>query len=146
MILDYMNRTQQYAGLFPQFTQAMEFAKSLENKPVGRYELGEIFAMVQEFDTIPAGEKQFELHRNYLDVHIVLSGEEVIEYEDISQLSPVEPYKEESDIQFLEGVGIPVLVKAGMFCLVFVHDGHKPGCCVEKPEKLRKIVLKIPQT
>ncbi len=145
MILDYLSRKSQYHNLFPLFTEAMEFALSVKDKPVGRYEQGEYFALVQEFDTTPLAEKPFELHRNFLDVHIVLEGEEVLEYEDISQLTALEEYNPDKDMQKLEGTGLPAVIKEGMFCLVFTHDGHKPGCCLDKPGKLRKIVLKIPQ-
>lgn len=145
MILDYMDRMAQYDSLFPGFTESMKFALSVKDKPVGRYEQGDIFALVQEMDTVPLNEKKFELHRKYLDVHIVLEGEEVLEYEDISKLTPLDEYNPEKDGQKLDGSGQAVLIKEGMFCLVFAHDGHKPGCCQNSPKKLRKIVLKVPQ-
>lgn len=144
MILDYLNRMGQYEHLFPNFIPAMNFALSVKNEPVGRYEENDYFALVQEFDTVPLSEKPFELHKKYMDVHIVLSGEEVLEYEDIAFLEEASPYNEEKDGQKLNGSGQPVVIKEGMFCLVFAHDGHKPGCCLDKGGKLRKIVLKIP--
>lgn len=145
MILDYIDRSPQYNNLFPLFQEAMEFAMSVKDKPTGRYEQGEYFALVQEMDTVPPQEKKFELHRNFLDVHIVLSGEEVLEYEDIRYLPPASDYDQVKDIQRLNGEGQAVLIKEGMFCLVFAHDGHKPACCRGESKKLRKIVLKIPQ-
>ncbi len=145
MILDYIDRMEQYDSLFPAFTESMKFALSVKDKPVGRYEQGDIFALVQEMDTVPLSEKPFELHRKYLDVHIVLEGEEVLEYEDIRYLTPKDEYNEEKDGQKLTGEGQAVLIKEGMFCLVFAHDGHKPACCKDTPKKLRKIVLKVPQ-
>lgn len=144
MILDYVNRMSQYDKLFPKFTPAMNFALSVKDKPVGRYEEDDYFALIQEFDTVPLPDKPFELHKKYLDVHIVLEGEEVLEYEDITLLEESSPYNEEKDGQKLTGKGQPVTIKEGMFCLVFAHDGHKPGCCMDKPAKLRKIVLKVP--
>lgn len=144
MILDYINRMGQYKDLFPSFIPAMEFALSVKDQPVGRYEKDDYFALVQEFDTVPMSEKPFELHKKYLDVHITLSGEEVLEYEDITKLEETSPYNEEKDGQKLSGVGQPVVIKEGMFCLVFAHDGHKPGCCMETSAALRKIVLKVP--
>lgn len=144
MILDYLTRMEQYKDLFPSFIPAMKFALSVKEQPVGRYEEADYFALVQEFDTTPLSEKPFELHKKYMDVHIVLSGEEVLEYEDIDFLSPKDDYNEAKDGQKLNGNGQPVTIKEGMFCLVFAHDGHKPGCCATSPAPLRKIVLKIP--
>lgn len=147
MILDYMSRANQYNSLFPQFKEAMDFAMSVKDKPLGRYEQGDYFVLVQEMDSTPLSQKNFELHRNMIDVHIVLEGEEVLEYEDITKLTPTTDYDPVKDIQRLEGKGQAVHIKEGMFCLVFVHDGHKPGCCLDSdsPKKLKKLVVKIPQ-
>lgn len=145
MILDYISRMEQYKTLYPSFMEGMEFALSLKDAPVGKYEKDDYFALVQEMETVHASEKPFELHKKYLDVHIVLEGEEVLEYEDIALLPAKDDYNPEKDVQKLGGEGQPVLIKEGMFCLVFDHDGHKPGCCNGTPAKLRKIVLKMLQ-
>ncbi len=147
MILDYMSRAAQYNTLFPQFQEAMAFAMSVKDKPLGRYEQGDYFVLVQEMETTPMSQKKFELHRNMLDIHIVLEGEEVLEYEDITKLTPTTDYDSVKDIQRLDGKGQPVFIKEGMFCLVFTHDGHKPACCLDSdsPKKLKKLVVKIPQ-
>lgn len=133
-----------YDSLCPGLAKAVEFALSVKDQPVGRYEQGDSAALVQELNTVLMEDKAFELHRKYLDVHITLAGEEVIEYEDIQFLTPKDEFNPEKDIQWLNGKGQPVLVKEGMFCVVFPHDGHKTGCCVSQPGKLRKIVVKVP--
>lgn len=144
MILDYLENKEHYDKMNPQFSKAMAFALSLQEKPVGRYEEGDYFVLIQEMETVPLDTKRYELHKKYLDVHITLAGEETIEYEDIRFLSPLEEYNPEKDIQYMKGTGCPVVVKEGMFCLVLPHDGHKTGCCSKTPDKLRKMVVKIP--
>ncbi len=144
MILDYLENKAHYDAINPQFSKAMAFAMTVKDKEIGKYEEGNYFVLVQEMDTVPLDSKRYELHHKYLDVHITLSGEETIEYEDTRFLSPLEDYNPEKDIQYLSGSGCPVVVKEGMFCLVLPHDGHKTGCCSKSPAKLRKLVVKIP--
>ena len=144
MILDYLTRVERYKGVSERLVAAIRFAESLSTCAVGRYEMGECFAMVQEFETKLPCDNTFELHRKYLDVHIVLEGVEVLEYEDISKLTATQSFNEDNDKQKLAGTGQPVIIRPGMFCLVFPHDGHKPGCCLDTPDTLRKIVLKVP--
>lgn len=144
MILDYMTRVDHYASILPHFAQAMAFAQTLTDAPVGRYDQDDYFVLVQEVETKPACEKSFELHRKYADVHVVLSGQEVLGYEDIANLPPKEDFNEAKDIQMLHGDGQYVTINPGMFCVVLPHDGHKPACCGDKPGMLRKLVVKIP--
>ena len=144
MILDYIKRVEQYDGVWPNLVEAIRFAEGLGNPELGRYEIGDSFALVQEIQTVHATEKDFELHRKYVDVHIILEGEELLEYEDIDNLSPIGTFNDTRDIQMASGKGQSVIIRPGMFCLVFPHDGHKPGCCVTNPSVMKKIVLKIP--
>ncbi len=144
MILDYVSRAEHYAGILPNFVEVMNYAKTLVDAPVGRYDCGDSFVLVQEFETKPAAAKDYELHRKYADVHVVLQGQESLGYDDIENLPPKEAFNPDKDMQMLDGVGQYVTINPGMFCLVLPHDGHKPGCCVETPSFLRKFVIKIP--
>lgn len=145
MILDYVNRIEHYKGLLPNLVEVMNYAQTLVDAPVGRYDfVDDCFVLVQEMDTKLPSEKQFELHRKYADIHVVLEGQESVGYEDIANLPPNEEFNETKDMQMLDGDGQYVTVNPGMFCLVLPHDGHKPGCCVETPGKLRKFVIKLP--
>lgn len=144
MILDSLSRVQHYGDILPNFQAVMAFAKTLADAPVGRYDFENCFCLVQEFQTVPESMKDFELHRLYADVHLVLEGREALGYQDIENLPPKSEYNSDGDIQMLDGHGQMVVIESGMFCLVLPHDGHKPGCCVDVPAPLRKIVVKIP--
>ena len=56
-----------------------------------------VFANVQEYDTVPAEEKQLEAHRRYYDVQFVVSGEEVMQYAPLEGLAKVQPFDEDAD-------------------------------------------------
>lgn len=148
MIVDKIERSACYNGLVPEFKEAMEFALSLADKPVGRYEYdglpaGTVFAMVQEGDTMPYEDGKVEAHRKYMDVQIMLDGGETVYYTDIKGLTEAVPYKEDADIIFYEKAGQPARIEKGMFYLVLPHDGHMPCRELDGPGTYRKVVLKI---
>ena len=143
MIIDYIKNSSDYYDVLPGFQEGMEFALSLREKSAGRYEKGEMFAMVQEGVTENLEDGNFEAHKNYVDVQIVVDGEELVEWEDVSNLLEVTPYNPQKDVAFSKGKGQIVNVKKDMFYLVFPHDAHKPCRHNEIPTIYKKIVLKL---
>ena len=53
---------------------------------------------IQSYDTKPAGQCGLESHRKYVDIQIMVSGEESMDLADISRLSFKESYSEEKDV------------------------------------------------
>ena len=144
MIIDYCKNSKTYENLIPGFKEAFEFAMGLKDEPLGRYENGDIFVLVQEGTTTPLTEGFVEAHRKYLDVQIMLTGQEVVGYEDVSKLLEATPYKEEKDVTLYYGNGQPIMVTPSMFYIVYPQDGHKPCKYLKQPTSYKKIVLKIP--
>ena len=147
MILDSMNNIARYYGLLPGLEEGVEFALTLKGKPTGRYDLGHggIYCLVQEGDTSPYEEGHFEYHRKYVDVQILTDGAEVVGWQDTAALTEVyAEYDGTKDIAFLDGEGIPVLVKEGMFYLVFPEDSHMPCRHIQNKLHYNKLVLKVP--
>lgn len=147
MIIDRVENRALYRGMSPVFEEALEFMASLMEKPNGHYELEgkpSVFANIMELDSLPREGRQFEFHRRYADVHFVLEGQEVLEWESLDRLTPAVPYDEKKDIGFVEGKGQPVILEPGMFCVTLPTDAHKPSGCLETPAHLKKMVLKIP--
>lgn len=143
MIVDYVTHYEKYAKVVPNFMEGMQFALSLRDKVPGRYEQGSIYAMVQEGVTEAIEEGNFESHQKYIDVQIMLDGEEIMEWEDVNNLEECYPYLEEKDAGFYKGSGQKIHIKKGMFYLVFPHDAHKPCKHEEVPAIYKKVVLKL---
>lgn len=124
--------------------------------PLGRQEIdGEaIYANVQEYETKPVEEFMVEAHRKYIDIQLVAAGRELIGVAKMSDALPVsEPYSDEKDCLFLEKSAMPFLLDGsdspGRIALaagelaIFTHDDpHAPCLALDKPEKVRKIVVK----
>ena len=65
------------------------------------------------------------------------------EFADKTDLKTVTPYDQSGDIEFLEGTGVRIPMKPGMFYVVYPSDGHKPCCHESRPTKYRKVVVKV---
>ena len=115
----------------------------------GRHEIDgdEVFANVQELVTVPAGEKSYEAHRRYADIHYVVSGTELICVAPVGECEPVGEFSEADDF----GLFTPgdreasAVLRAGDLVVTPPCDAHKPGCCPAgaEPAPLRKICVKV---
>lgn len=145
MILDYLENYRVYQRSIPELADVIRFVKRVkdQNLPVGRYPVGDGFAMVQEGMTRRFEDADFETHEKYLDVQILLDGNEMCEYTDKRDLQVKAPYNRENDITWYDGKGQRFLIRPDMFYLVYPWDGHKPCCHEETPFHYRKIVAKI---
>lgn len=145
MIVDYLDNFRVYQRSVPELWDAIRFVERVkkENLPVGKYPVGKAFAFVQEGTTRTFEEGKFETHNQYLDIQILLEGEEMWEYTDKSNLEVDICYDPQTDIEFLKGTGSKIQMKPGMFYVVYPWDGHKPCCHEDAPTQYKKIVVKV---
>lgn len=90
--------------------------------------------------------KTYESHRTYIDIHIVLEGEECIEIADTSLLKPLGAYDPQNDfIPYGNDVrGECIHLLPGMVTVFFPQDAHMPGIAPEavKRGEILKVVVK----
>ncbi len=145
MIVDRMERFGQYSRNVPEIHEVMRFVEKVkkENIPAGKYPLENGFVLVQEGMTRPFEEADFEVHRKYIDIQVLVSGTEYVEYADITDLDTKVPFDEEKDLELMEGCGSKIQMKPNMFYILYPADGHKP-CCHEKvATNYKKVLAKI---
>lgn len=121
---------------------------NLEALPLGRNEIDgdDVFANVQEYDTLPASEKQFEAHRSYYDVQFVVSGQEMLQYAQLDTVNATQDFDEANDFCLYEASNsvTNVVLRAGDMAVLAPEDAHKPGCTLgDAPCHVRKIVVKV---
>lgn len=145
MIVDRAERWQQYVRNVPELYEAVKFAEKVrkENLPTGKYNMEHGFALVLEGMTRAFADGDFEVHRKYLDVQIIVSGSEHMEYADLKDLKEIVPYDEEKDLALMGGKGSRLLITPGVFYLLYPGDGHKPCCHEEVPLNYKKVLVKI---
>ena len=133
------------------FAKALAFLarEDLASLEPGRHDIDgdEVFANVQELVTVPAGEKNYEAHRRYADIHYVVSGTELIGVAPVAECESVGEFSEADDF----GLYTPGAREAwatllpGELVVTPPCDAHKPGCCPEgsEPAPLKKICVKV---
>ena len=133
------------------FAKALAFLarEDLAGLAPGRHEIDgdEVFANVQELVTVPAGEKNYEAHRRYADIHYVISGTELIGVAPVGECAPVGEFSEADDFGLFAPGGREswVVVRPGELVVTPPCDAHKPGCCPcgTEPAPLKKICVKV---
>ena len=127
--------------------RAVEYAQThdlLALEP-GRHDIDgdNLFVNVCAYDTRAFDDCRFEAHRRYIDVQMVLAGEERIDVQFIGALD-AEPFDEEADNLFLDGdAAASVVMTPGTFVACFPNDGHKPGIAVNGSVPVKKAVFKV---
>lgn len=150
MIFGNIHQPQTYNYLPSILKQAVTYFKqtNMLDIPVGRYELEKnlLYVNVMEFDTGLAEQKQAEVHKEYIDIQFLISGEERIffglensknmtskEYDVINDYYLVSSISSESEL----------LLLPGMFAIFLPEQPHKPGCCIDNSMPLKKAVMKM---
>ena len=71
------------------------------------------------------------------------NGEELIGYCPIDSLVINEDYSEEKDIGFGLGVVDYIKMSKNQFMVLFPNDAHQPCMAYGKPQKVKKVVVKV---
>lgn len=106
-----------------------------------------VFTIDQVYHSKARPDGFFESHRKYIDVQVILSGEEVMEVTDISRLPVKAAYAEERDvIIYGDAANASILrMRAGDIAVFFPVDGHMPSLQTGAGSSLvRKTVVKVP--
>jgi YhcH/YjgK/YiaL family protein len=104
-------------------------------------------AIEQVYETKPRPEGFFESHRKYIDVQVVVEGDEVMEVIDASRIVVRESYNPERDLITYTDVADAshLRVKAGQVTIFYPVDVHMPSLRVNAaPVLVRKTVVKVP--
>lgn len=121
--------------------------RELVTLDAGRYEIDgeDIFINVMAFDTSAAESKRYELHREYLDIQILLSGAERIDFGLEGSAQQPDIYHEDDDYQLCDNLEQrqTVHMAPGMFAIFLPNEPHKPGCTINDSQKIKKAVIKV---
>jgi biofilm protein TabA len=149
VIADAIANLEKYSGSIPSLYLILDYLEKtdLAKLDVGKYPISgdKIYVLIQEYETKGEAEKKWESHRNFIDIQIVLSGEEFMGYAPLDALKVAEAYNPDKDVMFYETDARPrsaIVTRAGNFCAFFPRDAHKPGCSLGAPAKVRKAVIK----
>lgn len=147
MIFDTINNFNSYVKLAPSVWSELEkfIANCTTDTPVGRYEIdGEkVYAMIQSYNLHEFNADKLEIHREFIDIQLLLKGAETIWYRSVDGLEQTQPYAPDCAFFHAEkSDSVPLPMIPGYFAMFLPEEGHQPG--VGNPaNQVIKMVIKI---
>jgi len=146
MIKDNIKNYKTYVSVHKDFEKVFEFLNKLDsNTKPGKYVIEEdrVWVNVSESEHDENAERQYEAHRDFIDVHYIISGGEKFGCSEIDKLKETVPYDKENDLIFLDGELNSLFLKKGDFIVTFPQDAHIPAMNKISDDILVRAVAKI---
>ena len=147
MIIAKKEHASAYKGIHPRLDKALDlindkdFIASVGDEKI-RLEGDALYAFRNEYTTVPYEETFFEAHKKYLDLQMVISGQERCGIADPAGLG--EAFEQRGDFWGYHGEAEQsVILRPDNFMVVFPGDAPRLKICVDQPESVTKIVFKI---
>lgn len=145
MIIADISDSSRYRGINDSLDRALELLNDEFLHSVGTDTVhidGDVlYATLNRYDTVPFEETFFEAHRRYLDIHVLIKGEERV---DIANPENLTEYEHSGDFYAYRGdAEQTVLLRPGNFLVVFPGDAHRVKIQTTAPCAVEKVVFKI---
>ena len=146
MIVGNLKHTDRIVGLHPLFSALFDFVAShdFDALPKGKVEIlgDELFVMNNELQGVAQETQVLEMHRKYIDVHILLEGNERIGWKAIDDIKHLtKEYDAEGDCALSDDASTTwVDLLPGEFCIVWPEDPHAPAI---SNGRIRKLIGKV---
>lgn len=148
MIVTTIDRLTDYKEI-PYAQEVIKFIEDFKkgDMQTGRYDIDgdDAFAIASRYDTEPSQNRQFENHKKYIDIQVVLDGTEELHWAPKETLTQTaEEFSKGGDIAFYKGKMQSSVLLGGSACAVlFENDAHKPNVMYNDIQNVLKIVFKI---
>lgn len=128
--------------------EAVEYLSQLKDEEltIGRHDINEGFYYnVQEYVTDGNTKKPYESHRKYVDIQMLISGEEILQVTDISGLRVCSEYDEVKDcvLYHPSDNAAGTILRPESVMMLYPKDAHRSMCIGKNTSKVKKIVGKI---
>ncbi|CBG90037.1 YhcH/YjgK/YiaL family protein [Citrobacter rodentium] len=129
--------------------EAIEYIKAnvTEATEKGKHDIdgNRLFYLISEDTTEPFEQRRAEYHARYLDIQIVLKGQEGMTFSTLPADTPDTDWLADKDIAFLAAgeQEKTVILSEGDFVVFYPGEVHKPLCAVGAPAQVRKAVVKL---
>ena len=146
MIVSNLQNSQLIEGLHPQCKALFDYVKThdLLHADLGRIEVDgdHLFINNVNPECVTSDQQVLELHHDYIDVHILLEGEEMIGWKALEDLqNETKAYSKEEDCAlYSDRPTTYVSLLPGQFVIVYPEDPHAP---VIGSGKIRKLIAKV---
>lgn len=140
----------QWSSILPEsfigyIQQAITIAQ--QNQENGRYEIDgdKVFCFLMTPETEYIENRKTEIHRDYLDIQIILDGEETFGYSIETPQALLDKPEYENDVLLFNEVGNEsfISLRSGDFIIFYPGEAHRPQCATREPMQVRKAVVKV---
>jgi len=144
MLIQSLERLRVDAAGLPHLEDALTCLAEHKDAPApARFEFPGGYLMLQEGYTKGVNEGNYEAHRHYLDIQVLLEGAETVVWSDISALRVSVPYDPKKDKTIFAGAGCSMTLLPGTCYVCWPEDGHKACCHTGQSTHYRKAVIKL---
>lgn len=146
MIVSNLQNTERIESLHPLFKKLFDYVKSHDilNMECGRIDIDGDNLYINNVNPtcIPAEKQVLEVHRDYIDVQILLEGKETIGWKALEDAKEeTKAYDKEGDCALYSDKPTAwLLLEPGQFAIFFPEDAHAP---VIGEGKIRKMIAKV---
>ena len=131
---------------YPEYEKVRSFLSENKNKMLenGRYEIDDnCYVAVSEYNTV-APDSLFEGHLKYIDLQVILDGEEYVHVQEKHKCKLQKAYYEAKDAAFYQtNEWHSFYLQKGFFAVFDENDLHRPCISVNGKNKVKKYVFKI---
>lgn len=135
------------ASVAMQKVQSFLATQALSSMENGQHHIeGEdFFVNIFGYTTTVAEERIWEAHRDYIDIHVVIEGSEVVRSAPINECEIVQYHAERDYVEIKNAPSRVSAVLDNTCATVFYpEDGHQTGLMVDnQPQAIRKAVFKL---
>jgi len=147
MIYTEIANIRHYHGLSEYLDKAVDYLSShpLEGLSAGHYEIdgNMVYMNVFDYETIPEEGAFFEAHKKYADIHMTVTGQEIVGVSDMSRVS-IKSFDEQKDLLEVEGpVEHYIKLVPGKALITLPEDAHKVKLASGTPSAVKKAVIKV---
>ena len=148
MIIDTLDNINLYRELSDDIYSGLVFLKDVDSDiELGVYTINNrVKAIVEDYGTVCNNSLEFESHKHVVDIQCPVIGTERVFWSPIADMDIKTPYDKKKDRTiFVNPHAQSTHVDIGnrVFAIMFENDGHSPQHCVELPQTIKKITIKV---
>ena len=105
-----------------------------------------VFSRIMNLLIVDRKQGVLESHRSFVDIQVVLAGQEIIEVWPTTELKEKSPYNRDKDVvlyQIPDSSFLRLVLQPGYFAVFFPQDAHMPQIAIAEAAPLRKLVIKV---
>lgn len=143
-----INRDKEDSTLEERCMEAVIFLSQLDAKDLslGRHDVNEgFFYNVIEYNTTNEADKPYESHRKYVDIQLLIVGEEVMQVTDVGRLQAFDLYNTANDCTLYKPTGCTAstILRPHSVMILYPKDAHRSIALNGKSCQVKKVVGKV---